>query len=253
MAIPAAGLLLAAALAGNPLIEAFARCDSWYQAPTQPGLTVVACDQAQLDHFIESELTHPGPGGAALRGPAGRVSGEVPAVYFDERPGRLERVTVTGRGTATGLYVSWLGWDGSLREATFSDVVLPTAQPRHLARAGGALRLLGRDGPVLARAALRTTRLGPFERVPLPRNVRVRPERRGRATVTWRARRGLGYTVSAAAQRDLKIRQGVSVHPARSGSVSVRIRLRPSHRWVAVRAFSDSAMSPAVLRKIIRR
>jgi hypothetical protein len=44
----------------------------------------------------------------------------------------------------------------------------------------------------------------------------------------------------------------IQVKPERDGRVSIRIRVRPAYRWVAVSAFTDSAKSPKVLVRIHR-
>ncbi|HYZ29776.1 MAG TPA: hypothetical protein VE570_12005 [Thermoleophilaceae bacterium] len=243
----------AAVRTGDPLVNEFASCDSWYEAPEQPGLTVVACDQAQLDHFIASQLTDPGPGGATLRGPAGADSSGVPTVYADDDPGRLAGVRVTGSGRATGVYVGQMGWDGSLLEATFPSVALPDGEAVRLRRAGETMQLLGRDGRILEEVALQTTKFNSFTRIQPARGVRVATHGGNRATVSWRARRGLAYHVNAAPTPGMNTRLPIQVKPRRSGRVSVRIRLEPSDRWIAVTAFRASARSPAVEVRIPRR
>jgi hypothetical protein len=96
---------------GDPLVDAFAHCGDWYQPPTQPGIVVVACDQEQLDRYVASGLTDPGRGGARLSGPGGAANG-VPSVYANDDAAALDRVGVTGGGTAAGVYVSRLAHDG---------------------------------------------------------------------------------------------------------------------------------------------
>src|SRR4051794_19964144 len=72
-------------LAQDSVLDEFRDCSVWYQELDQPGATLVACDQAQLDRFIASGLTDGGKGGAQFDGPERRVN-EVPSVYSTEDP-----------------------------------------------------------------------------------------------------------------------------------------------------------------------
>jgi hypothetical protein len=233
---------------GDPLVDAASGCDSWYQPPGQPGIVAIACDQAQLDHFVQSGLTDPGPGGAAFSGPGGADNSSVPTVYADDDPGRLGQLTVTGRGSATAVYVAQRTRNSRLLEATLSGVSLPDGEPLQVRVVDGAMELVGTDGRVLARSALRVTRFRAATRVPRARGVRVRSRGRGRVTVSWRARRGLLYDLAAAPTRSPNgrrvLRQFRSIRDRR---VRVRLRVRRSDRWIAITAGTEYAAAPAVL------
>ena len=233
---------------GDPLVDAAARCGSWYQPPEQPGIVVIACDQTQLDHFVASGLTDPGPGGATLNGPGGADNSSVPTVYADDDPSRLARLTITGRGTATAIYVAQQRWGGRLLQATLSGVPLPQGEPLHVRVVNGAMELVGTDGRVLTRSALQIARSPAATRVPRAKGVRVRSRGRGRVTVTWKAQRGLLYDIAAAPTRSSNGRRLLrQLRSTRDGRVQVSLGVRRSDRWIAVTAGTEYAAAPAVL------
>jgi hypothetical protein len=236
---------------GDPLVDAAASCESWYQPPDQAGIVVIACDQAQLDHFVSSGLTDPGPGGATLSGPGGADNSSVPTVYADDDPARLGQLTVTGRGSATAIYVAQRTWDGRLLEATLSGVSLPQGEPLQVRVVDGAMELAGKDGRVLTRAALQVTQSRAATRVPQATRVRVRSHGLRRVTVSWRARRGLLYDVAAAPTRSPNGRRVLKqLKSTRNGRVQVRVQVRRSDRWIALTAGTAYAAAPAVLVKL---
>lgn len=235
----------APALAQDPLVDAFSRCKYWYEAPTQPGLVVVACDQRQLDHFIASDLTDPGPGGARIAGPYGRSDG-VPAVYSTEDPNGLRRVRVTGSGHRTGLYVAALGTDGVRRTATFPATALPERVRLRVSWDRERAQLLSPTGRQVATAKVRTSLGSSFPMLPRPRQVHVRPVRDGVA-VTWLAAAHTVYAVTSGVARGAaRSHSLVQVREGPAGRRRVVVRPVRGDRWIGVWAIRDSTFSRTV-------
>jgi hypothetical protein len=224
------------------LMDEFAHCADWYQAPDQPGTSVVTCDQEQLDHFMASGLTDPGPGGARIDGPDGREHG-APAVYTSEVPYDLPKVRIIGSGSMTGAYVATLGYDGVLREATFPATTLPNQVRLQVRRMPGTAKLVTASGDVIATAPLMTTRLSRFHVLPLPKGVHAR--RIGaQVVVSWLARPRTGYKISAGPTRGAA---GVYViryvSAGAGGRRRASVSLPKSNRWIGVRALGSDATS----------
>jgi hypothetical protein len=220
----------------DPLLHEFAHCEDWYQQRTQPGTEVVACDQAQLDHFMASGLTDPGPGGVAVSGPDRPAHDGVPAVYSSEEPYAFRRVRITGSGTSAGVFVSTLGVDGTRRSATFAPVALPKGEPLHVTRTAAGAQLRTRSGAVLASASLEVEHGSAFHMLRRPRGVHVR--RVGdRVRVSWIARARTGYRITSGSTRGSAGRQELAYSDdGRSGRRAVTVDLPAGHRWVGVRA-----------------
>jgi hypothetical protein len=233
----------------DPLLDEFAHCEDWYQQPTQPGTTVVACDQAQLDHFMASGLTDPGPGGARLDGPDGHDDG-VPSVYTSEDPNGLRHVRVTGSGSEAGLYVAALGVDGSMRTATLAPTTLPRGSKLEVRWNGANAELRAPDGRVLARATVTTVRGSRFPMLALPKALHAQRSGR-RVVVTWRARSRTSYAVSVGADRARAGTRKVQfVRAGRATRHRLVLRLRQRDRWVGLRAIRGSVTSRLAVAKI---
>jgi hypothetical protein len=239
----AAVLCAPVASAQDPLLDEFSKCELWYQALDQPGSTIVACDQAQLDHFIASGLTDPGPGGARVDGPEGRVDiDQVPVTYSSEDPRGLRRVRVTGSGSATGVYAMAFDPRGVIRAATFAPTALPKDTPLRVTWNRSTAALIGPDGKAVVTAPVQTRHVARFRMLAMPRGVRA--HRTGsRAVISWRARPGLVYGITS----------GPSFGAARSNFLVFRtsehrvtVRLPKGHRWIGVRAYSNDAFSRIV-------
>jgi hypothetical protein len=229
----------------DPLLDEFAHCEDWYQAPDQPGLTVVACDQAQLDRFIASGLTDPGAGGALVAGPE-RHDHSVPSVYWSEDPRVLAKVRVIGSGSQTGVYAAVFGADGVMRTATFAPLMLPKGMPLGVRWRGPAAELFSADGHVLAMAPIASTQGSRFAMLPLPRAVHAR--RAGDAVViTWLARRRTSYTIESGRDRGAAGTRPVTyVRDGPTGRRRIVVRLPRGDRWVGVRAVRDTTFSRLV-------
>jgi hypothetical protein len=233
----------------DPLLDEFAHCEDWYQAPDQPGITVVACDQAQLDRFIASGLTDPGPGGARIDGPDGH-SDDVPSTYSSEDTRGLRKVRIIGRGTQVGVYAAAFGVDGVMREATFAPTTLPRRVPLHVRWRGPAAELFSAGGDLLATAPVTTTRGSPFPMLPLPRAVHAR--RNGQdVVVTWLARPRTSYTVTSGPTRGRAHWDTVTfVRDGQTGRRRITVRLPKGDRWIGVRAVRDSVFSRLVATQV---
>jgi hypothetical protein len=220
----------------DPLLDEFAHCEEWYQQPTQPGTEVVACDQAQLDHFMASGLTDPGPGGVAVSGPDRRADDGVPAVYSSEDPYAFRRVRITGSGTSAGVFVSTLGVDGTWRSATFAPVALPKSEPLHVTRSAGSAQLRTRSGAVLASAPLEVRHGSAFHMLRRPRGVHVR--RVGeQVRVSWMARPRTGYRITCGATRGAAgVRELAYSDYGPAGRRAVTLDLPAGDRWIGIRA-----------------
>jgi hypothetical protein len=239
------------ALGQDPVADAFTRCKYWYEAPTQPGLVVVACDQRQLDRFIASDLTDPGEGGARIAGPYGRPDG-VPAVYATEDPDGLGRVRVTGSGHRTGLYVAAFGEDGMRRTATFPATALPNGVRLRVSWDGERAQLVSPSGRQVAAAKVRTVLGPPFPMLPRPRQVAIRAVD-GRIAVTWLAAEDTVYAVGSGATRGgARSHSLVQVREGRAGRRRVVVRPERGDRWIGVWAIRDSTFSRTVTRRLPR-
>jgi hypothetical protein len=235
----------------DPLVDAFSRCEDWYQAPTQPGVELVACDQQQLDHFIASGLTDPGPGGARIAGPYGR-SDQVPAVYSDEDPNGLRRVRVIGSGGRTGLYAAAFWPNGVSRRATFPATALPDGVPLRISWDRDTAQLLSPTGGRVATAQARTSFGKPFPMLPLPRQVHLRRVHGGVA-LTWRAAADTVYDVTSGATRAAaRAHALVQVREGQAGRRRVVVRPERGDRWIGVRAIRGSTFSRTVTRRLSR-
>jgi hypothetical protein len=239
----------ASAAQQDPLVDEFSRCKYWYQPLTQPGTTVVACDQRQLDHFIASGLTDPGPGGARIAGPYGR-SDEVPGVYSTEDPNGLRRVRIIGGGRRTGLYVNAFWTHGERRTATFPATVLPHGLRLRVSWDRKRAQLLSPTGRRLATAPVRTSFGKPFAMLQRPRQVHVRRVRGGVA-VTWRAAADTGYAVASGATRGGAHAHSLAdVREGHAGRRWVVVRPERGDQWIGVRAIRDSTFSRIVTARL---
>jgi len=236
----------------DPLLEAFSSCDDWLQAPTQPGLVVVACDQAQLDRFIASGLTDPGPGGAEIRGP-GSSSTEVPAVYSGHQGERMADVRIKGSGAMTQLYVARLAPNGTLLEATLPGAVLPRGAHLRLREKAGRTELVTQDRRTLASVVTRHRKLSATPVVQLPKRLQV--SRQGSAVrVAWQGQRGVSYVIGAGSNRAAAKRHVARrVAPASSGRYAARIPVRRGYRWIAVHGVRRTGEGPPALIRVPRR
>jgi hypothetical protein len=233
----------------DPLVDAFSRCEYWYQPPTQPGLEVVACDQQQLDHFIASGLTDPGPGGARIAGPYGRPD-DVPAVYSTEDPNGLRPVRVTGSGSPTGLYVEAFWPSGVRRTATFAPTALPDGVPLRVVWDRTSARLLSPAGEEVAAAEARTTIGSRFPMLPPPRQVHVR-RAHGGVAVTWRAAADSAYDITSGATRGAaRAHALIQVPEGPAGRRRVVVRPERGDRWIGLRAIRGSTFSPTVTHRL---
>jgi hypothetical protein len=209
----------------------------------------VACDQGQLDRFIESGLTDEGRGGAQLAGRGGAANG-VPSTYSSDDIADLSRVTVTGRGTSTGVYISTLAFDGALVEATFPATVLPDGQPLRIHLDGGVAELRSSDGTVIATASLMTRRVTPeadrASRRPAgtrPRGPSHRTMARGAGRVVRRRGRGRASARMPSGRLLARTRQ----RARRSESACVCVRA-----IVKVTGFRKGGRGPAAYARITR-
>ena len=233
----------------DPLVDAFSRCEDWYQGRTQPGLEVVACDQGQLDHFIASGLTDPGPGGARIAGPYGRAD-DVPGVYSTEDPNGLRSVRVTGSGSPTGLYVDAFWPSGERRTATFPATALPNGVRLHLSWDRERAQLVSPDGGQVATTQVRTSFGEPFAMLPRPRQVHVRRVPGGFA-VSWRAAADIGYAVTSGATRGAaRAHSLVQVREGQAGRRRVVVRPERGDRWIGLWAYRKYLFSPTVARRL---
>jgi hypothetical protein len=235
----------ASAVAQDPLVDAFSHCKDWYQWQTQPGLEVVACDQAQLDHFIASGLTAPGPGGARIAGPYGRAN-DVPAVYSTEDPNGLRSVRVTGGGSPTGLYVDAFWPSGERRRATFPATVLPRGVRLHVSWNRERAQLVSPDGRPVATTQVRTSFDEPFAMLPRPRQVHVRRVHGGVA-VSWDAAADTVYGLTSGVTRGgAGAHSFTQVQEGQAGRRRVVVRPGSGDHWIGVRAIRGSTFSRMV-------
>jgi hypothetical protein len=153
---------------GDPLIDEFSRCELWAQPPTQPGATIVACDQKQLDAFIAAGLTGDGGGGPSIVTPDKTIR-DIPATYSSDDASKLGTVSVvgTGAGAAASVYAARLAVDGTLEEAAFPAADLPRGE-RLVVRFHGAVAELvtAREGRVIGSVVSKRVALGKFRMVP---------------------------------------------------------------------------------------
>jgi hypothetical protein len=239
----------AAQIPDEELIDEFAQCADWYQSPDQPGTTVVACDQAQLDRFIASGLTDPGPGGARIDGQDDHDRG-VPTVYRSEDPRGLRSVRITGSGSQVGIYVATLGIDGVLRETTFPATTLPKGVPLEVRRERGSARVVTPSGQVLASAAITATRGERFPMLPRPHGLHARRDGE-RIVVSWLAAPRTDYKITSGTSR---AGAGVHVHTyvtaGRPGRRRVELRLPQREDWVGLSAIRGSTTSRMVVARV---
>ncbi|HEX6712222.1 MAG TPA: hypothetical protein VF066_02515 [Thermoleophilaceae bacterium] len=229
----------AATLAQDPLLDEFAHCEDWYQEPDQPGSTLVACDQAQLDRFIASGLTDPGPGGARIDGPEGPKD-PVPSVYWSEDPLGLRYTRVVGSGSVTGVYAAAFGTNGVMHHATFVPFVLPKDVRLRFRWTNAAATLTTSAGDVLATAPVDSWRGSPFHMLSRPK--RVRAHRRGnKVAISWIGAPRERYDLLSG-----ETRGSVSNRLVQTAAQRVVLRLPKGHRWIGVRALRGYRFSRIV-------
>lgn len=243
LAAATAALLCAptATLAEDPLLDEFAHCADWYQEPDQPGSTLVACDQAQLDRFMASGLTDPGPGGARIEGPEGHADpAPPPSVYSSEDPLALRYARVVGSGSETGVYAAALGTNGVMHHATFAPVVLPKGVRLRFRWTNTTATLTTSAGDVLATAPVESRRGSPFHMLPRPK--RVRAHRQGsKVAISWIGAPRESYDVLSG-----ETRGSVGNRLVQTGKQHVVLQLPKRHRWIGVRAVRDESFSRIV-------
>lgn len=247
-----AGLLAVALIApsagaaqNDPLLDEFSHCSDWFQALDQPGASIVACDQAQLDRFIASGLTDGGKGGARFDGPEGADAG-VPAVYSTQDPRGLRAVTITGSGSPTTVFATSFSPSGVRRTTTFPETALPDGVRLHLAWNDSGAGLITADGRTVASAPVQTVHGHRFRMLPQPRGLRAR--RVGeRVEISWTGRPGTVYRLFAGRTYKEALSNVVVFQTAKHRVV---VRAPASKRWIGLKALKGESFSQTVRTRV---